>query len=315
MWCCTFFLLLIVSESTASPARHRVDKNLPVGTWTKGGKEYGSSFFVNITSFNVWNASPRMVNKAIKASCSHPGRDIFQFGVYTGGSMKVMARVLPAFRRMWGFDSFQGVPAEDSNADLGHRTWRKGGWSSADALGTYNLDALMRRVGASINNPRAVLVPGFFNDSLPKMDLDALCPPFLVDVDSDLYISAMQALKWVFESGLACPGMLLRYDDWIGGNEQISTPVEGSEKLNQNINFLGFRTGSWGNVGEVKAHREISQKYELTWRPVANKPGEFVLVSIGEAARKRLPTRCRSCTNRREAKGCHDAVPVKGRVP
>eukprot|EP00966_Prymnesium_polylepis_P138565 3201447-Prymnesium_polylepis.1 len=277
----------------------------------KGGPHYGNSSFATLKWKPRWDVSPQLFMESIKQSCLHPGRDVFQFGVYTGGAMKMMARVLPAFRRLVGFDSFQGVPEEDSNTDLGHPTWKKGGFSAADALGVYNLDELMSQVKANINDGRARLVPGFFNESLPKVNLDALCPPFLVDVDSDLYISAMQALDWLFESGLACPGMLLRYDDWPSSvpNEEDSTQDLSKGFLGILLETtLGLRRGSWANVGEVKAHRKISQKYGLTWRPLAKKQGEFVLVSIGGVADNRRPTRCGSCNDRSAPSSCEGVL-------
>lgn len=236
---------------------------LPVGSWTKGGAQYGSHFS-NITHFSHWGASNSLLQMAAEQAKLHPTRDLFQFGVYTGGSMMAMAKKIPHFRRLWGFDSFQGVPEEDSSTELGHPTWRPGGWSPADALRTYDVDVLMSRIRNRINHTRVVLVPGFFNESLPKMDLRSVRPPLVVDVDCDLYISARQALDWVFGSGLACPGMLVRYDDWFDSGD-------GGEAL-------GFHPGSWKQIGEVRAHHEITQRYQLTWvRLVHN---EFMLRSM-----------------------------------
>ena len=54
------------------------------------------------------------------ASCDAT-HDIFQFGVYTGRSMRAMSYELASrripWRRMWGFDSFEGLPRENATLD------------------------------------------------------------------------------------------------------------------------------------------------------------------------------------------------------
>ena len=47
--------------------------------------------------------------------------DVYQFGVYTGGSMASIARRIRGFGHLWGFDSFAGLPvpsASDTHAEL-----------------------------------------------------------------------------------------------------------------------------------------------------------------------------------------------------
>ena len=108
----------------------------------------------------------------------------------------------------------------------------------------------MRRVASKLDNPKATLVRGFFNNSLPTMDLSACRPALLVDIDSDLYVSAKQALTWLFRHKIARKGTLIRYDDWNKGDP------------------------SWG---EARAHKEISEEFDVTFRSFS--PNEFEVTS------------------------------------
>merc|ERR1712087_260593 len=182
-----------------------------------------------------------------------------------------MARAAPGFRQMWGFDSFQGLPQEAAGVDIGHKSFEAGGWSAADALRTYDLDKLVARVKRRIDHPNVTLVPGFFSKSLRSLDLAALRPPGLVDVDVDIYISTFQALDWLFGSRLGCPGLLMRYDDW---QDNYISPE--SKLVKQ-----GFKAGSYRDIGEMKAHHEISKRHGLEWRRIhGGRANEFELVSL-----------------------------------
>ena len=104
----------------------------------------------------------------------------------------------------------------------------------------------MRRVASTIAHPNVTLIRGFFNESLPRMHLAHLRPALYVDIDSDLYISARDCLQWLFHSGLMEPGTLVRYDDWKDGRDD------------------------WG---EMKAHREITDEFDVVWRQVDSRWG------------------------------------------
>ena len=58
----------------------------------------------------------RLLNAAAAASDE---RDIYQFGVFTGTGLKKIADgVRSKSLRIWGFDSFQGIPRETSEEVL-----------------------------------------------------------------------------------------------------------------------------------------------------------------------------------------------------
>lgn len=64
-------------------------------------------------------------------------------------------------------------------------------------------------------------------------------PAFLIDVDVDLYMSAIQSLDWVFQHRLVRVGTLVLFDDWSTGD------VKG---------------------GEPRAWNELQKKYQVEYK-------------------------------------------------
>jgi hypothetical protein len=98
------------------------------------------------------------------------------------------------------------------------------------------------------------------------------CSARQVDVDSDLYLSAIQCLSWLFRLRLMVPGTLLRYDDW---------------------HDLPNGTPLWG---EMKAHAEITKRFRVTWVPLnrSYRKSEFQVHSIGRMRRATSGRRSRT---------------------
>ena len=80
-------------------------------------------------------------------------RDVYQFGVYTGGTMSGIVNYFRAlhvrFGTLWGFDSFEGLPSEAKGHKLLTHNWRPGAYSAADALHTWSWSNLERRRACS----------------------------------------------------------------------------------------------------------------------------------------------------------------------
>jgi hypothetical protein len=210
--------------------------------------KYGHEF-MNIKYFG-WLPSSAFLKRANQLAL--PDLDIYQFGVYTGGSMKQIHKHIKTYRHMWGFDSFEGLPSETKGIHIEGKHWLSGAFSSKGALKVKSPEQAMRLVTAKLNNPKATLIKGFFNDSLPRMDLSSCRPALLIDIDSDLYVSAKQALTWLFEHQIARVGTLIRYDDWNVGDP------------------------SWG---EPKAHKEISDEFGVTFRSFNGNEFEVIAVT------------------------------------
>ena len=135
---------------------------------------------------------------------------------------------------------------------------------AAAALGDASVSSVVRKVAARVGHAqRVTLVPGYFNDSLSDELLRdrKLRPALLVDMDADIYLSAIQALDWLFAKRLIVPSTFVRYDDWPRFNA-----THGRYK---GTNFLG----------QARAHYELSEKWDVRWKLVAT--GTVQVVSIG----------------------------------
>ena len=182
-------------------------------------------------------------------------RDVYQFGVYTGGTMKGQVMYYRAlevqFGHQWGFDSFIGLPPEEKGHQLLTKNWREGAYSAADSFRTWEWEKLEQKLTTSINRTASegavTFFKGFFNETLkPTLASEhGMRPALFVDVDADLYISTIQCLEWLFCSGLVHPGSrngtVFRYDDWGG-------PTKRGEL-----------------VGERLAHLEVTNRHRVHW--------------------------------------------------
>jgi len=207
-------------------------------------------------------------------------RDIYQFGVFTGRSMRAISHYLksaqPApipFRRMWGFDSFSGLPPESDDESLKDKQYRKamsstyqaGMFNAADILQTHSYSALTRQLEDYIADPRVGWVRGFYNVSLTAAlrDERGMAPALYVDLDADMYSSTMQNLDWLFRSNLireprqSAAGTILGYDDWAYS----------------------------GAGGQRRAHQEAAVRYNVTFRNLkcCCKAACFEVLSFGSS--------------------------------
>ena len=220
-------------------------KIIKKGVWQKNDhiNSYGNSF-KNVKDFGL--TLPEDVITKLKKKSSMD-RDIYEFGVYTGGSMRDIVKLCKnkniKFNNLWGFDSFEGLPNEDSlmikQGQTEGKHWKKGAFSAADALDEYNYEKLLKTIDNKINYERTGYIKGYFENVLTSELILSL--PFqkaiFIDIDVDLYKSAYECLDWLFKNKLINKGTIIRYDDWRGTDE-------------------------WKG-GESLAHKQITEKYNI----------------------------------------------------
>jgi predicted O-methyltransferase YrrM len=118
--------------------------------------------------------------------------DLLEFGVAGGVSLRQLAGALPE-RRVFGFDSFQGLPED---------------WYLTVKRGAYAARAEKIRPP-----PNVTLVPGWFEDSLPAFLGGYEGEIALIHIDCDLYSSTTTVLSAL--APLIRPGCLLEFDEYM----------------------------------------------------------------------------------------------------
>ena len=100
-----------------------------------------------------------------------------EFGVFEGETMRWWSRHLAHPKAVFvGFDSFEGLPED----------WRPG-----FGRGEFATDG-----PPEIEDPRVKFVAGWFDETLPVFEIPRH-DQLIVNVDADLYSSAVTVLRWV----------------------------------------------------------------------------------------------------------------------
>ncbi|HEX7662295.1 MAG TPA: class I SAM-dependent methyltransferase [Pseudonocardiaceae bacterium] len=107
-------------------------------------------------------------------SLAPTGGMALEFGVFTGSTLTIIAKARGA-ERVYGFDSFQGLPED---------------WRAGFPAGTFD-------VAAPPSVPGAELVVGLFEDSLPGFLAEHAGPVDFLHIDADLYSAAHTVLSLV----------------------------------------------------------------------------------------------------------------------
>jgi hypothetical protein len=176
-----------------------------------------------------------------------PNGDIYEFGVFTGGSIEFLIKDLDSvaipIRKIFGFDSFEGIPEEKLDK-LNRDEWKVGFCSAAKTLNCTKEKAI-RYVEERLSplHSNICLIPGFWDAVLVDELVSRynMKPASYIDIDGDIYSSAILSLDFMFRNKLVIPGTLIGYDDWGG------TMTEHKEF----------------EAGESKAHKEMMEKYNV----------------------------------------------------
>jgi len=116
-----------------------------------------------------------------------------EFGVWTGRSLSMIGKRSKALGRtgkVFGFDSFRGLPEDWRNGSLGE-AWAKR-WT---AKGAFDLGG--KPPDFFVDPEVAEFVVGWFNESLPDFLAREAEPISFVHIDSDLYSSAATVLALI----------------------------------------------------------------------------------------------------------------------
>jgi methyltransferase family protein len=120
-----------------------------------------------------------------------PEGDILEFGVYQGSSLQLFAERFPT-RRIYGFDSFEGLPED---------------WFSRPK-GTFKTALPV------MDSPNITLVQGLFDATVPRFLTEWSGKAAIVHVDCTLYSSTMACLPPILPRCQV--GTILIFDEYYG---------------------------------------------------------------------------------------------------
>jgi hypothetical protein len=165
------------------------------------------------------------------------GKSLLEFGVCTGYTLSLFSQLYDEFgieKTFFGFDSFMGLPKENLDENNPHY-WPEGAFSHGSSKD--NIANML---------PFVNIKDGWFENTLNEKTLKEVGknPVGLFHIDCDIYTSTIQILEWVAQNNLLVDGALIVYDDWGGHYDKNVGEFE---------------------CGEGKAHKEISEKYNLNF--------------------------------------------------
>ena len=137
--------------------------------------------------------------------------DYLEFGVYNGTSLSIAYDTIHKHNnmttRLFGFDSFEGLPPEAKSDDDGK--WFQGQFKCTYKTTVKKLNAK----GVDLN--RVTLVKGFYSDTLNQelKNKYNLKTASLIMIDCDLYSSTRDALE--FCKSLIKDKTIIIFDDWL----------------------------------------------------------------------------------------------------
>jgi hypothetical protein len=142
-----------------------------------------------------------------------PG-DIVECGVAHGGSAALMALSSKSgARKLWMFDTFQGLPEPSSeNPDQPIASAYTGAFRASPEA----VRSSFRKLGIDAN---AIIVPGLFENTLPNCGIESIA---LLHVDGDWYESVRTTLEHLYDR--VSPGGIIQFDDyghWAGARRAV----------------------------------------------------------------------------------------------
>ncbi|MGH2940688.1 MAG: TylF/MycF/NovP-related O-methyltransferase [Solirubrobacterales bacterium] len=170
--------------------------------------------------------------------------DYAEFGTYTGRTFVESWRIAAVLgeagrRRLFAFDSFEGLPQMEGIDDTGR-------WDAGDfGVGRRDFEARLRR--ARIPRDHVHIVEGFYDKSLAEPERIPLGKVSIAWVDCDLYASTVPVLE--FLTPRLAQGSILLFDDWFcfKGDPERGEQRACREWLERNpeLSLINWRTFTW----------------------------------------------------------------------
>jgi Macrocin-O-methyltransferase (TylF) len=221
---------------------------LRVGSHANAGQLAGIRSVLSYLELGYWlhseyqGSSPRQV--ATKFALFEIARQriigqaplYLEFGVYQGRSMRWWSlHMSQPEATLVGFDSFKGLPED---------------WRHDTRSGCFRTDGPPR-----IDDSRVSFQVGWFDDTLPRFTIpnhDQL----IINIDSDLYSSAMTVLRWA--EPYVCPGTLIYFDEFSDRDNERRAFSEWQAQSPHHFTPLGVAEGGTSWLFEVASIRALT---------------------------------------------------------
>lgn len=195
-----------------------------------------SSFFYDAANNYMMQAELNFVDKLIEdiGIRNIPG-DVVEFGVYDGGWIEHLYASLENYsldKRIFGFDSFQGLPRPNPADDLDC-------WVEGQYCVDYKTVYEKLRCG---DRQQIVLIPGWFKDSITSAIASQIHQICYCRIDCDLYESAKVALDFV--TNKLVNNSILVFDEWSHDENKGETKafIEWAPKSGLHFEFLAHNS-------------------------------------------------------------------------
>jgi hypothetical protein len=180
---------------------------------------------------------------------AEPLGDYLEFGVSHGSSLLYMYETTKKLQldsmRLFGFDSFEGLPEEASTEDGGN--WRPGDFYAKER----NVRRFLTKSGVEWD--RVKLIKGWFKDTLRPsfIEQNKIENASILMIDCDLYSAAKEALDFCVP--LIRDKTIIFFDDWNSLNlasRNLGEKKAFDEFLIENPQFEAEEFGSYSCYGK-----------------------------------------------------------------
>jgi hypothetical protein len=178
----------------------------------------------------------------------HITGSVIEFGVFNGGALEKLVSLceeLKTNRQIYGFDSFEGLPAPRSGSD--YDCFYEGQFAAS-------LEDVSRQLRGN-ERPYLHLIKGWFADTLWEDPAASVQTVAYARIDCDLYQPCVECLDWL--SARLVDEAVLVFDDW-GFNLDMGETKAFYEWEKHNHDTFSFDLIYYGMLGHLylKVHRK-----------------------------------------------------------
>jgi len=175
--------------------------------------------------------------------------DYLEFGVSHGNSLLIVYKTFQELNfgkvRIFGFDSFEGLPEEAKFDDNGH--WRPGDYYAKEK----NVRKYLSKEG--VNWEKVKLTKGWFKDTLKPSFIEEnnIAKASVIMIDCDMYISSKEALDFCVP--LIKDKTIIFFDDWNAANladRNLGEKKAFEEFMNENPQFESVDFDNYSYQGD-----------------------------------------------------------------